>query len=100
MAERAGEFFDIPLRQAVDLIDALLIELKAEVRERGVISAIFRDKGCGFMTSDDGSDPFFHANEVESGFIELCEGDAVEFDRIETSKGFADVRVRRTSSPG
>jgi cold shock CspA family protein len=87
------EFFDLDFRQAVSSIDALITELQAEVRERGTVKRILREKGYGFLGSD-GLDFFFHCSQVEPSFDELREGDEVEFDRAETSDGLKAVRVR------
>jgi cold shock CspA family protein len=88
------EFFKLDFRQAVDFIDALIGELHAQVRERGIIKRILHEKGYGFLISDE-LDFFFHCTQVEPSFDELRVGDAVEFNRIETSDGLSAVRVRR-----
>ena len=46
------------------------------------------DKGCGFITPDAGQDLFVHYSEIQtSGFRTLEEGQAVNFDVVESDRG-------------
>jgi CspA family cold shock protein len=53
-------------------------------------------KGFGFLTREDGSDVFVHYSSIQNdGYKSLKEGEAVEFDVIQGSKGpQADKVVR------
>jgi CspA family cold shock protein len=54
-------------------------------------------KGYGFIAKDDGSgDVFVHFSSVQGeGFKSLAEGDAVEFDVIDSDKGPKASNVRK-----
>lgn len=56
-------------------------------------------KGFGFIEVDDGSDDVFvHYNDIESdGYKSLAEGDAVEFEIVEGTKGPRAAHVQRTA---
>jgi cold shock protein len=65
----------------------------------GRIKKIVRDKGFGFITSDDGGDDvFFHRSRLgaRTQFDDLREGDEVQFQVRPGEKGpqAFDVRVR------
>jgi len=52
-------------------------------------------KGYGFIEIDGGGDVFVHYSEIDgAGFKTLREGQAVEFEVAEGSKGPAAVRCR------
>ncbi len=64
---------------------------------QGTIRKLVMDKGFGFIQREDGPDVFVHHSDiVSSGFRSLKEGDAVEFEVTEGSKGLkaANVSVR------
>ncbi|MGQ9623246.1 MAG: cold-shock protein [Candidatus Caldatribacteriaceae bacterium] len=53
-------------------------------------------KGYGFISADQGGDVFVHYTAIEgNGFKTLEEGQSVEFDVQQGSKGPQAVRVRR-----
>ncbi|MEK7656773.1 MAG: cold-shock protein [Elusimicrobiota bacterium] len=58
-------------------------------------------KGFGFITKDDGTgDVFVHFSVVAGdGFKSLAEGQAVEFDVVESEKGPKAANVRKTPAP-
>lgn len=66
---------------------------------QGIVKAVKRDKGFGFITDESGQDRFFHANHLEGvAFDELQEGDKVEFEPYtEEKKGERARRVRLAS---
>jgi CspA family cold shock protein len=54
----------------------------------GTVKWFNEQKGFGFITQDDGSDVFVHYSAIEaSGFRALNEGDEVEFQVVQGSKG-------------
>jgi CspA family cold shock protein len=56
---------------------------------RGKVKWFNNQKGYGFITRDDGAgDVFVHYSSVSGdGFKSLAEGDAVEFEVVESDKG-------------
>lgn len=56
-----------------------------------------KDKGFGFIASEDGSeDIFFHSSELNGiEFDELQEGDKVTFETEQSDKGPRAVNVQR-----
>lgn len=65
-------------------------------RMKGVIKALKKDSGYGFLRDEIGQDRFFHANHVEeTTFQQLQEGLAVEFEPYEEpGKGLRAREVR------
>lgn len=54
-------------------------------------------KGFGFITPEDGrSDCFVHHSEIQGdGFKSLAEGDRVEFEIVQGTKGPAAAKVKK-----
>ncbi len=56
--------------------------------ERGKVKWFNAKKGYGFIEKQDGSDVFVHFSAINSeGYKSLMEGQDVEFDVVEGSKG-------------
>lgn len=52
-------------------------------------------KGYGFIIGPEGKDVFVHYSSIAGeGFRSLREGDAVEYELVETPKGLAAAKVR------
>jgi len=63
---------------------------------KGSIKKIVRDRGFGFIAAEDGRDVFFHRSELlEVDFMDLREGDQVEFDVKQTDRGPNATQVQR-----
>lgn len=53
-------------------------------------------KGFGFIKSENEKDAFFHYSELQmEGFKTIDVNDEVEFDLVETEKGFAAKNIRK-----
>jgi CspA family cold shock protein len=65
---------------------------------RGTVKWFNDQKGFGFITQEDGPDVFVHYLAIEgSGFRSLSEGDAVEFQVVQGSKGPQAQAVKRVT---
>ncbi len=63
---------------------------------KGTIKWFNNAKGFGFVTAEDGTEAFIHYSDIESeGFKSLEEGDPVEFELTEGTKGPKAVKVRK-----
>lgn len=61
----------------------------------GVIRRLVRDRGFGFIKSEDGQDLFFHRSELRGVTFDLLkEGESVEFEKGEGPKGPKAVNVK------
>jgi len=60
-------------------------------------------KGYGFIVGPEGKDVFVHFSSIDGdGYRALREGDRVEYDLIQTTKGLAASHVKpaeRTAAP-
>ncbi len=55
---------------------------------KGIVKWFNNSKGYGFIGRDDAPDVFVHFSAIQSdGYKQLKEGDAVEFDIVQGSKG-------------
>ena len=48
--------------------------------QKGTIKRLILDRGFGFLTSDDGTEYFFHRSALAVGFELLREGQAIQFE--------------------
>ena len=66
---------------------------------KGRVKKMIRDRGFGFIAAEDGREIFFHRSEVvEVDFMELREGDQVEFEVEKTDRGPKATRVQKPES--
>jgi CspA family cold shock protein len=62
----------------------------------GTVKWFNATKGYGFITSEDGKDVFVHYSAIDmKGFKTLEEGDKVEFEVVEGTKGPQAAHVKR-----
>jgi cold shock protein len=55
-------------------------------------------KGFGFIGGDNGQDVFVHFSVIEGeGFRRLYNDETVEYEAVETPKGFTAMTVRRVA---
>ena len=60
----------------------------------GKIKKLVRERGFGFISDTDGSEVFFHKNNlVDAEFDALNENDEVEFEVEKSSKGPSAINV-------
>lgn len=69
------------------------------MRTSGTVKWFSQEKGFGFITPNDGSkDCFVHHSAIEgNGYKTLNEGEQVEFEVVQGSKGPAASNVRRSN---
>ena len=61
----------------------------------GAIRRLVKERGFGFIKSDDGQDLFFHRSELRGVTFELLkEGESVEFEKGEGPKGPKAVNIK------
>jgi len=62
---------------------------------KGTIRRLIRDRGYGFIATEDGKDVFFHQTGLQGlSFDSLKEGQPVEFETEEGPKGPRAVDIR------
>ena len=66
----------------------------------GTVKKIIADRGFGFIRSDDGREVFFHRSGLKGlTFESLKEGQAVDFDLEEATRGPRANNVRASGAP-
>ena len=58
-----------------------------------------KDKGFGFLTSDDGGDVFVHKAALPSGVDDLKSGQRVEFGVVDSRKGAQALSIKLLEAP-
>jgi cold shock protein len=58
-----------------------------------------RDKGFGFLTSDDGGDVFVHKAALPAGVDDLKAGQRVEFGVVESRRGTQALALKLLEAP-
>ena len=58
-----------------------------------------KDKGFGFLTSDDGGDVFVHKAALPSGVDDLSAGQRVEFGIVDSRKGAQALSLKLLEAP-
>ena len=58
-----------------------------------------KEKGFGFLTSDDGADVFVHKAALPSGVDDLTAGQRVEFGVVDSRKGAQALGVKLLDAP-
>ncbi len=63
---------------------------------RGKVISFNKNKGYGFITTDNGDDLFFHYSElVMDGFKNIDVDQLVEFDVEETDRGLRAIKIHK-----
>ncbi len=70
------------------------------MRTQGTVKWFNDQKGFGFISRDNGKDCFVHFSAIQGkGFRSLVEGERVEFDVVDGTKGPAAENVVRLGEP-
>ena len=60
----------------------------------GTVKWFNNEKGYGFIDQDNGEDIFVHYSAIkQDGYKTLCEGQKVEFELVEITKGLQALNV-------
>ncbi len=64
---------------------------------KGIVKWFNATKGFGFISTEDHGDVFVHYTELEDNgeYRKLTESDEVEFDLVESTKGFKATNVKK-----
>jgi CspA family cold shock protein len=74
--------------------------LREDGMPRGSVKWFDSKKGFGFIISPEGKDVFVHFSSIEGdGFRSLKDGEQVDYEQIEGSKGLLAQHVRRLAPP-
>lgn len=64
------------------------------MKEQGTVKWFNASKGYGFISRENGTDAFVHFSAIQSeGYRSLDEGQAVEFEVVDSPKGKAAANV-------
>lgn len=65
---------------------------------KGTVKRIFREKGFGFISAEDGREIFFHRSELQNMDMDnLQEGDHLEFGVTKGAKGPQAIDIKKVS---
>jgi len=62
---------------------------------KGTVKNFNKDKGFGFVTTEDGKDVFFHYSAIQDSSKTASIGDKVEFDVEESPRGPRASNLRK-----
>jgi CspA family cold shock protein len=63
---------------------------------KGKVKMFNKEKGFGFITSEDGADVFFHYSELQvEGFKTAEQGEEVEFELQQSDRGPRAANIRK-----
>lgn len=60
----------------------------------GTVSAVYADKGFGWLRGADGETRFFHADACDTDLYKLKPGDRLVFKHVDAPKGARAIQVR------
>lgn len=62
---------------------------------KGTVKKLIRERGFGFIETEDGKDIFFHRScLINTGFESLNEGGSVEFEMEKSHKGLRAINIK------
>lgn len=66
----------------------------------GTVKWFDSKKGFGFIVNGSGRDVFVHFSSIQGeGFRFLCDGESVDYDEVNGTKGLSAQNVRRVAAP-
>lgn len=66
------------------------------MKVKGVVKMFNKEKGFGFITTDDGKDVFFHYSALQvDGFKTAEQGDKVDFEVEESDRGPRATKISK-----
>ncbi len=80
----------------VCILVAFLFGKRGEVKKmKGAVKKLIRERGFGFIETEDGKDIFFHRSSlINTSFESLNEGGSVEFEVEKSPKGLRAINVK------
>ncbi len=72
------------------------------MREVAIVKFFNNEKGFGFLVDSKGSDVFVHYRHIEpgeKGYKTLRAGEEVEYQPVQTDKGWSAAEVKRSNPP-